>query len=90
MAGTDVVVRFVGDTTKLRSEVGKLESTGGRIRGWARGVGTALAGAFALAMAPGHAQNDALGNVAAALARHDPQGALAWAEELPKAAKVMR
>jgi phage-related protein len=46
--GLDVLVRFIGDSSKLKNEVAKIDSTGGRIKGWAKGVGGAVAGAFAV------------------------------------------
>jgi hypothetical protein len=46
--GLDVLVRFIGDSTKLRSEVQKAEGTGSKLKGWAKGVGAAVAGAFAV------------------------------------------
>jgi hypothetical protein len=45
----DVLVRFVGDTSKLRDEVGKVEGTGKRIKSWAKGIGGAVATGFAVA-----------------------------------------
>lgn len=51
MAGgaLDVIVRFIGDTTKVRDEVSKVEGTGTRIKSWAKGVGSAVATGFAVA-----------------------------------------
>jgi hypothetical protein len=46
--GLDVLVRFIGDSTKLRSEVDKAQGTGGKMKSWAKGVGAAVAGAFAV------------------------------------------
>lgn len=49
MAGaTDVIVRFVADTKDLNSATQNLEKTGGKIKKWAKGVGLAVGGAFAL------------------------------------------
>jgi hypothetical protein len=46
--GLDVLVRFIGDSTKLRSEVDKAQGTGSKMKSWAKGVGAAVAGAFAV------------------------------------------
>jgi hypothetical protein len=47
--GLDVLVRFIGDTSKLQDDVAKVEGTGGKLKGWAKGVGTAVASGFAIA-----------------------------------------
>lgn len=44
----DVLVRFVGDSSSLRNEAAKVEGTGGKIKTWAKGVGAAVGGAFAI------------------------------------------
>jgi phage-related protein len=46
--GLDVLVRFIGESSKLKSEVAKVEGTGGKMKSWAKGVGGAVAGAFAV------------------------------------------
>jgi hypothetical protein len=46
MASTDVVVRFVSDTTQLRGDLAKVQGTGAKLKGWAKGVGAAIGGAF--------------------------------------------
>lgn len=46
MASTDVVVRFIGDTSKLRDDVAKVQGTGSKVKTWAKGVGAAIGGAF--------------------------------------------
>jgi phage-related protein len=46
MAATDVVVRFIGDTSSVRNEVAKVEGTGTKLKSWAKGVGAAIGGAF--------------------------------------------
>lgn len=49
MAGAlDVVVRFIGDSSKLQDDVSKVEGTGSKIGKWAKGVGVAVGGAFAV------------------------------------------
>ena len=45
---TDVVVNFVADTSKLQSEIGKVEGTGGQLKSWAKGVGAAIGGALVI------------------------------------------
>lgn len=48
-AGTlDVLVRFVADSSKVQSEAAKVEKTGSRLKTWAKGIGGAIAGAFAI------------------------------------------
>lgn len=44
----DVVVRFLGDSSKLRDETDKVEGTGGKLKKWAGGAAAALGGAFAI------------------------------------------
>jgi len=47
MAGSmDVLVRFVGDSSQLTGEVGKVESAGNKLKSWAKGIGVALGAAF--------------------------------------------
>ena len=46
MAATDVIVRFIGDASRLQSSVAEVEGTGGKIKSWAKGVGAALGAAF--------------------------------------------
>ena len=46
--GLDVLVRFVGDTTSIRDEVGKVEGTGPKLKSWAKGIGAAIGAAFAI------------------------------------------
>ncbi|HKE67384.1 MAG TPA: hypothetical protein VKB59_22485 [Micromonosporaceae bacterium] len=49
MAGaTDVVIHFIGDSSKLRAEAAKVEGTGGKLKTWAKGVGAAIGAAFAV------------------------------------------
>lgn len=49
MAGPlDVVVRFLGDSKQLQTEVGKVEKTGSKLKSWAKGAGVVMAGAFAI------------------------------------------
>lgn len=44
----DVLVRFVGDASSVSDEVAKVEGTGSKLKTWAKGVGAAIAGAFAV------------------------------------------
>jgi hypothetical protein len=49
MAGSlDVLVRFIGDSSSIQNEVSKVEGTGGKIKGWAKGIGAAIGTAFAI------------------------------------------
>lgn len=49
MAGTlDVVVRFIGDSSKLQDDVSKVEGTGSKLGKWAKVAGGAIGGAFAV------------------------------------------
>lgn len=49
MAGAlDVVVRFVGDSSKLVEETKKVEGSGSKIKTWAKGIGAAIGAAFAV------------------------------------------
>lgn len=49
MAGaTDVIVRFIGDASSIQNEATKVEGTGGKIKGWAKGIGAAIGAAFAV------------------------------------------
>jgi hypothetical protein len=41
-------VDIITDASKLQREVGKVEGTGSRLKSWAKGVGAAIAGAFAI------------------------------------------
>jgi hypothetical protein len=42
----DVIVRFIGDSSRLQSEVSKVEGTGGKVKSWAKGIGAAVGAAF--------------------------------------------
>lgn len=46
--GLDVVVRFIGDSSKLQGEVAKVEGTGDKVKSWAKGIGVAIGAAFAV------------------------------------------
>ncbi len=49
MAGTsDIVVRFLADTKDLTSATAEVQSTGDRLKSWAKGVGVAIGAAFAV------------------------------------------
>ena len=41
-ATTDVAVRFLADTSSVQQAAGKVEGTGSKIKGWAKGVGLAI------------------------------------------------
>jgi hypothetical protein len=45
----DVLVRFIGDSSSISKETAKVQGTGGKISSWAKGVGAAIGGAFAVA-----------------------------------------
>jgi hypothetical protein len=44
----DVLVRFIGDSSSISKETEKVKGTGSKISGWAKGVGAAIGGAFAV------------------------------------------
>src|SRR5262245_50202625 len=45
---TNVVVKFLADVSDIKDGVQKIEGTTGKIKSWAKGIGTAIAGAFAV------------------------------------------
>lgn len=47
-ATTVVAVKFLADASSVENEAAKVEKTGGRFSSWAKGVGGAIAGAFAI------------------------------------------
>src|SRR5262245_20819273 len=49
MAGAiDIPVRFLADASSVAKEADKVEGTGGKLKSWAKGIGGAIAGAFAV------------------------------------------
>lgn len=49
MAGSvDVIVRFIADSKSVQTETAKVEGSGNKLKGWAKGVGAAIGGAFAV------------------------------------------
>ncbi|HEY7009083.1 MAG TPA: hypothetical protein VH395_09095 [Jatrophihabitantaceae bacterium] len=44
----DVLIRFVGDSSKLQAETSKVQGTGAKIKSWAKGIGAAIGVAFAV------------------------------------------
>src|SRR5262245_61720173 len=46
--GLEVLIEFVGDSSKLRAEAAKVEGTGGKLKTWAKGIGIAIGTAFAV------------------------------------------
>ncbi|HKE67432.1 MAG TPA: hypothetical protein VKB59_22730 [Micromonosporaceae bacterium] len=44
----DVLIRFVGDSSKLQAETAKVQGTGAKIKTWAKGIGAAIGIAFAV------------------------------------------
>ncbi|HEY7009032.1 MAG TPA: hypothetical protein VH395_08840, partial [Jatrophihabitantaceae bacterium] len=44
----DVLIRFVGDSSKLQAETAKVQGTGAKIKSWAKGIGAAIGVAFAI------------------------------------------
>ncbi len=45
MAATDVVIRFIGDASKVQSTVSEVEGTGSKLKSWAKGIGAAIGAA---------------------------------------------
>lgn len=49
MAGsTDILVRFIADTSRIKQGVAEVEGTGSKLKSWAMGVGAAFGAAFAV------------------------------------------
>ena len=48
MATVDVVVRFLSDTSKVSDDMKKVQSSGDKLKGWAKGAAGAMAGVFAI------------------------------------------
>ena len=44
----DIAVRFLADASSVEKEVGKVKGTGDKVKGWAKGMGAAIGGAFAV------------------------------------------
>jgi hypothetical protein len=57
---TDILVRFLADAKGVTDEVGKIEGSGDKLKSWAKGTATAIAGAFAATAVIGFAK-DAVG-----------------------------